>query len=343
MKYLLFIDSNIYLRFYDTNSKEFKKLFKSLEEIKKNLFITSQVKNEVERNKQDVFLRSFIEYERQIIFANISLPEHLEGATDKRLKAWNKNYSAILKKVQNLKKDISKITEELMDSMDKNTDEVTQNLSKLFISSHANSQDQLERARIRKELGNPPGKKADPLGDQITWEQILDVANSISELWIISNDSDYFSKINKECYLNSFLRNELYKINPDITVKCFNTLSEGLKSFNMSYQISGLPSGRELSKITQEENKLNWIGNLFVSGSSGANTFHSSVFQTVSNYNFNSSCQSCGCEAATDDLTSSVKLCKMCNKEFCFSCYGILEFHDPTWPCKRCSPKNVNI
>ena len=34
MSKIIFIDANIYLRFFDSNSSEYKKLLKSLEEVK---------------------------------------------------------------------------------------------------------------------------------------------------------------------------------------------------------------------------------------------------------------------------------------------------------------------
>lgn len=52
-------------------------------------------------------------------------------------------------------------------------DEVSKALIPIFDKAVAHSPKELQKARNRKEIGNPPGKKGDPLGDQLTWEQIL--------------------------------------------------------------------------------------------------------------------------------------------------------------------------
>jgi hypothetical protein len=272
MKQALFIDANIYLRFYDSNSKEFKKLLKSIEEIKDSIFITNQIRNEIERNKLDVFVTSFIGYEKQFGLNKISLPEHLEATTDKELKDWNIATDELVQKLNAQRKKLKEITEKLIENITDNKDEVSQTLIKIFSSSQSPTEEQTDRARKRKELGNPPGKNDDPLGDQISWEQLLDKAEAIEELWIISNDRDYIFEFNKRCHLNSFLINELKQINKTIKINCFNTLSEGFRSFNTSKNISALPSEQELIEITSEEKKSNQLQNLIsnLTGSTAA-------------------------------------------------------------------------
>lgn len=48
----------------------------------------------------------------------------------------------------------------------------------------------IRRARLRRELGNPPGK-ADSLGDQINWEILLEEVPLGAELHVISKDGDF--------------------------------------------------------------------------------------------------------------------------------------------------------
>ncbi|CAN1573482.1 PIN domain (DUF4935) [Flavobacteriaceae bacterium] len=84
---ILFIDANIYLRFFDSNQKEFKKLLEELLKIKSNLFITNQIVNEIERNKLSVFEKSINNYKNKINIENVFLPEHF--ATES-----NSGYSA---------------------------------------------------------------------------------------------------------------------------------------------------------------------------------------------------------------------------------------------------------
>ena len=164
MKQVLFIDANIYLRFYDSNSKEFKKLLKSIEEVKDNIFITRQIQNEVARNKLDVFVTSFIGYEKQFGLNKISLPEHLEATTDKELKDWNTATIKLVEQTNEQKKKLKEITEKLIENITSNTDEVSQTLIKIFNTSRLPNVEQTDKARKRKEIGNPPGKNNDPLG-----------------------------------------------------------------------------------------------------------------------------------------------------------------------------------
>ena len=59
MKDLIFIDTNSYLSFYQEKNTEFKKLLKSLKEIKEHIFIPKQIIYEVERNKYKLMDGSF--------------------------------------------------------------------------------------------------------------------------------------------------------------------------------------------------------------------------------------------------------------------------------------------
>lgn len=66
--------------------------------------------------------------------------------------------------------------------------------------------DQIERARRRRDLGNPPGKK-DSLGDALNWETLLDVAEPSEDLYFISEDKDWISPLGAGLF-NSFLSDE---------------------------------------------------------------------------------------------------------------------------------------
>jgi hypothetical protein len=75
-KAIVFIDTNIYLRFYDSKQSNFKKLLNSIEEIGSYIFITKQIIDEIDRNKQHLFKRSFETYLSQIKFYKVELPDH---------------------------------------------------------------------------------------------------------------------------------------------------------------------------------------------------------------------------------------------------------------------------
>ena len=66
-----------------------------------------------------------------------------------------------------------------------------------------NDSDTIEKAITRHLLGNPPGKK-DSYGDAINWELLLKVIPENEDLYFISSDNDYASKLDKS-KMNSYL------------------------------------------------------------------------------------------------------------------------------------------
>ena len=85
---------------------------------------------------------------------------------------------------------------------------------------------QLQKARMRKEHGDPPGKNRDPLGDQLTWEQLLDAAQGKNAVWIVSTDHDYCYVHNDKAFLHPTLYAELKAV-PGVTdMHFFNKLGD---------------------------------------------------------------------------------------------------------------------
>src|SRR5690606_27408643 len=64
----------------------------------------------------------------------------------------------------------------------------------------------LEKAETRRAVGNPPGKRSDPIGDEINWELLLHeftrtpspLSPTDNDLHIISNDRDWESGFQDE-------------------------------------------------------------------------------------------------------------------------------------------------
>jgi hypothetical protein len=69
-----------------------------------------------------------------------------------------------------------------------------------------NSPTLIEKARLRMDLGNPPGKKGS-LGDAINWEALIEVVPDEEDLYFISDDKDFFSPLDPES-IDPFLRQE---------------------------------------------------------------------------------------------------------------------------------------
>lgn len=253
-KKLILIDANIYLRFYDSSGTQFRSLLKTLVELKESIFITEQICSEVHRNKLSVAKDSFSANYKSLGIRKTSLPEHLDNNTDEKLKQWNDSRKNIIQEEEKLKKEYSRIVSSTLQSIMTSEDNVSKELSTIFTFAKSASQDEIEAARLRKELGNPPGKSNDPLGDQLTWEQLL-TKYSTQEIWLITDDRDYLTEYSGNSYLNPFLYNELKIKSDNISPKIhlFTSLPDGLKDYSLSTTVDTLPSNDELDVIRNEE------------------------------------------------------------------------------------------
>lgn len=256
---IIFIDANVYLRFYDSASNRFKSLLQTLIELKGSIFITEQICREVDRNKLSTAEKSFSANSKTLGIKKTTLPEHLDIDADEKLKKWNNSRNNIIQEEEKLKKEYSLIVGSTLESIMKSEDNVSKTLSIIFATSLSASLDEISAGRLRKELGNPPGKSGDPLGDQLTWEQLLTIYKN-QEIWLITNDSDYLTEYGGSCYLNPYLYKELkVKSNnypPKINV--FNGLAEGIADYNanLDEKLVTLPSDVEMEEIIIEEEKI---------------------------------------------------------------------------------------
>jgi hypothetical protein len=265
---LLFIDANQYLRLFGLNGG--KKLFAPLEGQAKHIFITQQIVDEVDRNKVkvagDFFLSSI---------SNIpsgSIPDHILGVADNELTGWRKTLSDM----QKLRADLKKQYAETLRRVSQSQDELTKRLEPLFQTAVTPTEDELMRARERKERGNPPGKHNNPLGDQITWEQLLTACKtrSCKRLWIISDDDDYSHKTSDDVLINAFLYKDLCRVCGDeIEVYCFRDLLRALEHFKekSGLKVEKMPSKKDATKIREELDALATAGTApyFASSSGG--------------------------------------------------------------------------
>lgn len=257
----IFIDANIYVNFFDSNQSTLKTLLDSLVEIKDSLFITSQIVDEVNRNKLKVAQRSLGNHFESLSKVNqdnkkINLPEHLEiGSTN--LQTWNSQRTNINKENKKLYDELKDIINNTLTEIMCSSDKVSQTFNLLFQDSLVASEEEIKKGRYRRELGNPPGKPNDPLGDQISWEQFLNASRELENIWIITTDKDYYTTFKGKNYLNSFLYNELVKANvhANPSIFCFDSLAKGLEHFSKisSQIISNLPQEETLKIIAKEE------------------------------------------------------------------------------------------
>ncbi len=235
---LFFIDANQYLQLYRTTKG--KKLLEAIKEQQEHIFITKQVVDEVQRNK---LLQA-----AQLRAQQITARDQAEGCTTLG--------DAIRQTIRAENARLTITAAEEIQQVSRSEDDVSMALAELFKTAVVESPDELQRARGRKEKGNPPGKPNDPLGDQLTWEQLLGRAKGKSKVWIVSTDQDYCVKHDGKRFLNSFLYQELAAVNaPPTQVFCFDNLDDGIRDFVKQMGVkaeAALPTPEESREIKEE-------------------------------------------------------------------------------------------
>jgi PIN domain len=245
---LLFIDANKYLDLYRTNTG--KNLLPLLGEQVDYIFVPQQIVNEVQRNKVQV-AAAFLNQEcQELKLPTFNVPKHLDLTDTGR---------DIRHKIDVLAQTIRAANGEgktwaagIMEQIGNSKDEVSNVLSTIFANAVAHSPEELQKARDRKELGNPPGKSGSPIGDQLIWEQILTHFKGKQRLWIISRDSDYGTVYDGKTFLNGFLYDELCQVASDPIVHLFQDTVEGIKHF---VEIMGVKAEQRLTPEDAEEIK----------------------------------------------------------------------------------------
>lgn len=233
---LVFIDANQYLDLYrlPIRKGKSKKVLDLLREHQDHIFVTAQVVDEVQRNKLRAAEGFLIEQFKQL--------EKWSGVTvlSDYLFDMSGEPAAILpEKLRDLAQEIEKVKERLKNAAGKTLqlislfgDKESKVLEQLFSKALPPTPEELLRAKERKERGNPPGKKTAPLGDQLTWEQLIRHFKGKSKLWIISKDSDYLSKRYGKTLLNPLLYQDLARLNqPPPEVFCFDSIGVGINDF----------------------------------------------------------------------------------------------------------------
>lgn len=243
----IFIDANVFLRFYDSNRSEYKKLLGSIDAFTDHFYITSQVADEVVRNRLGVAVQAARNIEKELQqVAKIALPEHFEDPVSEgapTAKQWNQDLNEFRNKHKKLSSDLHSYFSGLLDSVSKGSDNVSVTLDRLFTKAIRPSARQISEAHERRAFGNPPGKRADPVGDQLSWILVRDTHKIEDKLWLVTNDQDYYEKFDGKFYLNSYLISELKgKLEklPDIAI--FADLSEAIRELQLQIKKEIVPA-----------------------------------------------------------------------------------------------------
>jgi hypothetical protein len=259
MTHAVFVDANEYLGLYGSIAG--KKLLDLLEGQKSNIFVPKQVVDEVLRNKLECSNRFFSEQLKDIAANKFPIPDHLLGIDDAKLTEYRKT----LQGVEEVRKSLRALASDALGRISRSEDDVSKRLAGLFDKAVEASEEELQRARKRKERGNPPGKPSDPLGDQISWEQLLTYVQSSGhkDIWLITRDTDYFAKTDKGVLLlNPLLNLDLVRVcGGQLQIHCYEDLSDGLIDFAKAVGVGTekLPTEKEVKQIKDEIST--WIAN----------------------------------------------------------------------------------
>tara|TARA_R110001583_G_scaffold82363_1_gene218576 strand:+ start:2837 stop:3814 length:978 start_codon:yes stop_codon:yes gene_type:complete len=186
----LFIDTNVFLSFYHLSNDDLEEIHKLAVLIKKKeirLWLTEQVEDEFSRNREVKVhdaIKKLKDHKIKGAFPQFCKDYDEYGELKELQSAYGKTHSKLLKK----------ITEDALSSKFKADEKITE----LFKSSKRieTSKEILKYARLRLDIGNPPGKNGS-LGDAINWEALILTLPEKEELHFVADDKDYYSVLDE--------------------------------------------------------------------------------------------------------------------------------------------------
>ena len=196
----VFIDTNVFLSFFHYSSdelEELRKLIVLLENDKIVLWLPEQVQDEFYRNRDNKIADALKRLRTDGL--GPSFPQMVKAYPEyKKMKA----------AVEEFEQNKRKLEKKLVEDIEKKGLMADRIIDELFSLAQSPENDDkiLNKARLRFDLGNPPGKK-NSYGDSVNWEILLESIPVENDLHFITDDSDYFSEVNNKSF-NSFLSDE---------------------------------------------------------------------------------------------------------------------------------------
>lgn len=193
----LFLDSQIWLSLYDFSSDDLDQFSKLNDMIGNDvsIYLTEQVSDEVARNRENKIKIALNKYKE----VNIQIPNLCKGYEEYT------SFKTIIKSFKEGHRNLLRKVESDIESQSLHADKVIYEIfSKLQINKR--SEKIVNRAVLRYEIGNPPGKNGS-YGDAINWETLLEIVPDGEELFFVSSDKDFRSVLNENRF-NSYLFQE---------------------------------------------------------------------------------------------------------------------------------------
>jgi|SRR5579862_1819451 len=244
----IWTDANILLGFWKLREGRLQsELLPALVELRDHILVTRQLVDETVRNRLNVFMESakFTKAPQPP-----AIPDHLMATEAAR--TWNARHQSVMEGRKVLDRDWQTILTGLANAIAAGQDPVSKALEPLFANVRNHGNEQLSRARDRRERGNPPGKKGDPLGDQLSWEQFLDDVRDQRSVWIITRDSDYATRLSAErVVLNPLLGNDLLQLGVR-DFRVFDDLADAIKDIKASgLNVTRAPPDERLDQLSK--------------------------------------------------------------------------------------------
>ncbi len=229
MRRNLYIDTNVFLTFYHFSNEdleELKKLIALINTDNIKLYIPEQTQNEFNRNRE-VKIADSLDKLRGTKLGN-QFPMICHSYDE---------YHLMKKAIKNFEMNKSKLLEKLQHDAETETLLADEVLTQLFSKAEIieTSDEILNRSILRYDVGNPPGKDKS-YGDAINWESLLEEAPNDFDLYFISDDKDYYSKLNDKKFNEYLLKEWKTKKNSDLHY--FRRLTEFFKQYYPDIEIS---------------------------------------------------------------------------------------------------------
>lgn len=217
----IFIDTNVYLKFYHYSNdelEELRKLIVLIEQEEILLYIPKQVLNEFTRNREVKIADALKTFKEDKL--NNSFPIFLKEYPE---------YELMKKSITEYQKNKQIVLENIKIAIESNSLKADEIINELFEKAEIIEANDglIKSAKVRFDLGNPPGKN-NSYGDALNWETLLQEGSIDEDLIFISDDKDYFSEIDNSKF-NKYLEKEWENIK-QTKIIFYKSISEFFKN-----------------------------------------------------------------------------------------------------------------
>lgn len=232
----VFIDTNILLKFYHFTSDQLDALnnvFASQERGAAIVHLTDQVCFEFRRNRESKLKDAFRKFNE--LKPSAQLPSFMQAYPE---------YEEIRELTNNLKERLRTISASATADIRSKNLHADHLIGQIIARSRIkNTPDEIyNRARMRVDIGNPPGK-AGSFGDAINWLLLLESVPEGEHLHIISEDGDFYSSFDDNA-INPFLQEE-WQDKKRSTVRVYKSLTEFMREHYDGVALSFDPEKKE--------------------------------------------------------------------------------------------------